>query len=247
MDAIELSAVINEKNTDADDILHYIEALNYSINRLSEFPFSLRFIREIHEKLMMGARSSHFADPGNFRKSQNWIGGTTPENALFVPPPVEVLHTALDDIERFIHSTECIPLLQVGLLHAQFETIHPFLDGNGRTGRILITLFLYSRTMLEKPVLFLSSYFKKYQQVYYDRLNGYHNGKVEEWIDFFLDGIIEIARESIETSKQIDTLRDEDMQKIQSLGKREAGSGVKLLNFLFSEPLVTTNTVSKAL
>jgi Fic family protein len=247
MDAIELSAGINEKNTDADDILHYIDALNYSIKRLSEFPFSLRFIREIHKKLMIHARSSHFADPGEFRKSQNWIGGTTPENAHFVPPPVDHLGRALDDIENFIHATEYIPLLQVGILHAQFETVHPFLDGNGRTGRILITLFLYSRAMLEQPVLFLSSYFKKHQQVYYNKLNAYHNGRVEEWIDFFLDGIIETARESIEISKKIDSLREEDMQKIQSLGKREAGSGVQLLNYLFSEPLVTTTTVSKAL
>ena len=247
MDAIELSAWINEKNTDADDIIHYIEALNYSIKRLSEFPFSLRFIREIHEKLMVDARSSHFADPWQFRKSQNWIGGTTPTNALFVPPPLESLHKALDDIEKFIHSHDYIPLLQVALLHAQFETVHPFLDGNGRTGRILITLFLYSRWMLEKPVLFLSSYFKKYQQVYYDRLNGYHNGQVEEWIDFFLDGVIEIAKQSIQTSRDIDTLRQEDMQKLQWLWKREAGSGIILLNYLYWAPIVTVGTVMKAL
>lgn len=171
---------------------------------------------------MTDARASHFSDPGEFRSSQNWIGGTTPDNALFVPPPVGYMKSSLDDLEVFIHDKNRIPLLQVGLLHAQFETIHPFLDGNGRTGRILISLFLYSRGMLEKPVLFLSSYFKKHQQTYYDRINGYHNGKVEEWIDFFLDGIIEIAKESIETSKSIGILRDSDMQKIQSLGKRES-------------------------
>lgn len=247
MDAIEMTAWINEKDTDADDIIHYIEALNYSIKRLQDFPFSLRFIREIHDKLMTWARSSHFANPWHFRASQNWIGGTSPSNALFVPPPVEALDPALKDIELFIHSTDYIPLLQVALLHAQFETIHPFLDGNGRTGRILITLFLYSREMLEKPVLFLSSYFKKYQQVYYERLNGYHNGEVEKWIDFFLDGIIETARDSINTSRSIDILRESDMQKIQSLWKREAWSGIKLLNYLFCFPIVTASTVSKEL
>jgi len=247
MDAIEMTAGINEKDTDADDILHYIEALNYSIKRLEDFPFSLRFIREIHAKLMIWARSTHFADPGEFRESQNWIWWTKPSNALFVPPPVESLDGALKDIESFIHSTEYIPLLQAAMLHAQFETIHPFLDWNGRTGRILITLFLYSRNMLEKPVLFLSSYFKKHQQVYYERLNGYHNGEVEKWILFFLEGIIETAEESIQTSRDIDTLRESDMQKIQWLWKRESESGIKLLNYLYRSPIVTSSTVSKEL
>jgi Fic family protein len=245
VDVIELEAGINNTSTDADDISHYVEALNYSIDRLDGFPFSLRFIREIHSKLMTNARSSHFADPGEFRKSQNWIGGTNPSNALFVPPPVGPMLSALDDFEKFIHRNDCIPLLQVGLLHAQFETIHPFLDGNGRTGRIIVTLFLYAREMLEKPVLFLSSYFKKHQKAYYDRLNGYHDGKVEAWMDFFLDGIIETAEESIETSRKIMTLRDCDMRKIQSLGKREAESGMKLLGALYRSPIVTTATVAK--
>lgn len=247
MDAIELSAGINEKNTDADDIIHYINALNYSIERLKDFPFSLRFIREIHKELMTNARSSHFADPWEFRKSQNWIGGTTPENALFVPPPADYITKALDDVEQFIHSDKYIPLLQIWILHAQFETIHPFLDGNGRTGRILITLFLYNRSILEKPILFLSSYFKKYQQLYYEKLNKYHNGEVEEWIDFFLEGIIETAKQSIETSRNIGDIREQDMLKLQSLWKREAGSWVKLLNYLFKEPIVTASTVSKTL
>lgn len=247
MDAIELTAGLNEKDTDADDIIHYIGALDYSIDRLEDFPFSLRFIREIHDKLMTWARSSHFADPWNFRKSQNWIWGSKPSNALFVPPPVEVLDSALKDFESFIHSTDHIPLLQAAILHAQFETIHPFLDWNGRTGRILITLFLYARKILEKPVLFLSSYFKRHQQVYYDRLNGYHSGEVEEWIDFFLDWITETAEESIQTSRNICVLRDSDMKKIQWLWKREAWSGIKLLSYLYRSPIVTATIVSKEL
>ena len=129
-----------------DDILHYIGALNYGIRRIQEdnFPLSLRFIRELHKELMMSARSTHFSDPGEFRKSQNWIGGTRPDNAQFVPPPVTELDRVLSDLEKFIHTPDgTLSVIKAGLLHAQFETIHPFLDGNGRTGRMLITFFLF--------------------------------------------------------------------------------------------------------
>ena len=220
MDALEMSAGVNEKDTDADDILFYIKALNYGTARLKEFPFSLRFIRELHKELMSGARSSHFSHPGEFRKSQNSIGGTTLQNASFVPPPVNDMNNALFDFENFIHDTSIMPVLQSGILHAQFETIHPFLDGNGRTGRLLITLFLYEKAILEKPVLYLSSFFKKHRQLYYDKLNAYHNNKVIDWLHFYLDGVIETANQSIATSKKITALREEDMFKIQSLSKR---------------------------
>ncbi|HET7898681.1 MAG TPA: Fic family protein, partial [Flavisolibacter sp.] len=166
IDALEMGASVNLKETDAQDILFYIKALHYGIERLKNFPFSLRFVRELHKQLMEGARSSHFSDPGEFRRSQNWISGTSPANAVFVPPPVDEMHKALNDLEGFIQAETLMPMLQAGLLHAQFETIHPFLDGNGRTGRLMITLFLYERTILEKPVLFLSFYFKKHQQLY---------------------------------------------------------------------------------
>lgn len=247
MDALEMDAGVNVKDTDADDILFYIKALNYGILRLKDFPFSLRFIREIHKELMMGARSSHFSDPGEFRRSQNWIGGTSPSNAAFVPPPPEVMDAALNQLEQFINNSNVMPIVHAALLHAQFETIHPFLDGNGRTGRLLITLFLYQRALLEKPVLFLSSYFKKHQQLYYDRLNGYHHNRVTDWLHFFLDAVIATANESIDTSKKITLLREQDMRKLQALGKREAGSGVLLLQQLFKMPLVSTGTVMKAM
>lgn len=237
MDALELRMGLNVNETDADDILFYIKALNYGTSRLKEFPFSLRFIRELHKELMTGARSTHFSDPGEFRKSQNWIGGTTLQNAGFVPPTVDAMNHSLADLEKFIHDTTLMPVLQSGLLHAQFETIHPFLDGNGRTGRLLITLFLFERAILEKPVLFLSSYFKKHQQVYYDKLQAYHNNKAYEWLHFFLDGVIETAQLSIETSKKITVLREDDMRKIQALGKREATSGVRFLKYLFKNPI----------
>ena len=197
-DAIEMNAGVALKKTDANDILYYIDALNYGIERLKEFPLSLRLIREIHSKLMTDARATHFADPGEFRKSQNWIGGTTPNNAFFVPPTVEEMNKALNDLEKFLRNEKTtLPLIHAALTHAQFETIHPFLDGNGRTGRLLITMLLCHRNMLERPVLFLSSFFKKHRKVYYQKLNGYHHGEVESWIDFFLDGVIETANDSI--------------------------------------------------
>ncbi len=244
MDALKMNAGINTEDTDADDILFYIKALNYGINRLKEFPFALRFIRELHKELMTGARSTHFSDPGEFRKSQNWIGGTTLQNAAFVPPPVEDMKYALTDLEKFIHDTSLMPVLQAGILHAQFETIHPFLDGNGRTGRLLITLFLFERAILERPVLFLSSYFKKHQQLYYEKLNAYHQNKKNEWLHFFLDGVIETANQSIDTSKKITVLRDQDMRKVQALGKREATSGVMFLQELFKNPIVSSSNVA---
>ena len=245
MDALEMSAGVNVKDTDADDILYYIKALNYGSKRLSSFPFSLRFVRELHKELMTGARSSHFADPGEFRKTQNWIGGNNLQNATFVPPPAPDMHNALADFEKFIHTSTLMPVIQAGILHAQFETIHPFLDGNGRTGRLLITLFLFERAILEKPVLFLSSFFKRNQQLYYDKLNAYHNNKTNEWLHFFLDGVIETANQSIETSKKITALRESDMRKIQALGKREATSGVLFLQHLFKNPIASTAMVVK--
>lgn len=247
MDALEMSAGVNVKDTDADDILFYIKALNYGTERLKNFPFSLRFLRELHKELMTGARSSHFSDPGEFRKSQNWIGGTTLQNALFVPPPVYEMNNALNDFEKFIHNTTLMPVLQAGILHAQFETIHPFLDGNGRAGRLLITLFLFQRAILEKPVLFLSSFFKKYQQLYYNKLDAYHDNKTTDWLDFFLDGVIETANESITTSKKITTLREDDMRKIQALGKREATSGVLFLQHLFKSPITNSTKVAETM
>ncbi len=246
MDALEKSAGVALKETDADDILYYIKALEYGTQRLKTLPLSLRLIREVHDKLMTGARATHFADPGEFRKSQNWIGGTAPSNALFVPPPVHQMHQALGDLEKFLHNeTSVLPIIHIALTHAQFETIHPFLDGNGRSGRLIVTMLLCHRNLLERPVLFLSSYFRKHQKTYYTRLNGYHEGNVYAWLDFFLDGIIETANESIEISKRIRKIRDDDMAKIQALAKRESESGVLVLSHLFKEPLVTANSVMK--
>ena len=231
----------NDLPQDVDDILHYIEALNYGLERAKDFPFSLRFIRELHEKLMSGARNTHNPFPGEFRHTQNWIGGTRSDNARFVPPPVREMNQALNDLEKFIHADdEYLPLIKAGLLHAQFETIHPFLDGNGRTGRMLVTMFLWHRRLLEMPVLYLSTYFQKHQETYYEKLNAYHseNGNVEEWVEFFLDGVIDIANSSIETCRKITELRERDMRKAQKLGKATAPKTLDMIRFLYKMPTV---------
>lgn len=249
VDAIEAEVKVSENiPADVDDILHYIKALNYGIERVTiqNFPISLRFIRELHKELMQKARVTHFSDPGEFRKSQNWIGGTRPDNASFVPPPVEEMHRSLDELEKFIYVEDNTPtVIKAGLIHSQFETIHPFLDGNGRTGRMLITFYLWKEKYLEKPVLFLSSYFKKHQQLYYEKLAGYHNGNVSEWVEFFLDGVVEIANEAIDIVGKITDLREKDIVKIQTLGKRASESASMVLPKLYAQPVVNVAVIKE--
>lgn len=247
IDALMAKAKIETKlPEDVDDILHYIVALNYGIKRINSLPISSRLIREIHKKLMSGARTSHFSDPGNFRKSQNWIGGLNPSEAEFVPPPALQLNNAMSDLEKFIHAKDNIsPLIKAALIHSQFETIHPFLDGNGRTGRMLITFYLWQEKILEKPVLFLSSYFKKNKKVYCDSLNSYHHGKIDKWILFFLNGVIETAQLATKTIKDITDIRQEDQAKISKLGKASSQSAMKVWPLLFGTPIVSVSTVQK--
>lgn len=245
VDAIEATSKTSDNlPEDVDDIIHYINSINNGIIRLKELPLSLRLIKEVHKTLMTGARATHNSDPGNFRKTQNWIGGTNLNNAAFVPPPVEEMKHSMGDLEKFIHYDDHIlPILKAGIIHGQFETIHPFLDGNGRTGRLLILLYLIDKKLLDYPVLFLSHYFKKHQQTYYDRLNGYHNERVEPWLDFFLDGVIETSEESIMTAKKITKIREEDMKKMHSLGKIAAETSLEVLLQLFKLPIVNVNTI----
>lgn len=247
VDAIEAEVKITTGiPEDVDDILHYIKALNYGMKRVTadDFPITLRFVRELHKQLMDKARTSHHAYPGEFRTTQNWIGGTSPANARFVPPPVPDMTRALGDLEIFIHSADALStVIKAGLLHAQFETIHPFTDGNGRTGRMLITFYLWKEGFLEKPVLFLSSYFKKHQQVYYEKLSAYHNNQVAEWVEFFLDGVIEIATEAIDIVGKITALREQDTLKIQTLGKRASESAANVLPRLYGQPIVNVPVI----
>lgn len=238
----------NRKNSDVDDIEHYIRAVNYGVKRIKEFPISLRFIRELHEKLMTDARATQHAYPGEFRTSQNWIGGRTPSDASFVPPAPSDMHKSLDDMEKFIHANDNYPsLIKAGLLHAQFETIHPFTDGNGRTGRILVAMYIHGAGLLEELVLYLSSYFKKYQKLYYQKLQAYHDEDfdIEGWLAFFLDGVIEIANSSIETCTKITALRDRDFAKMQKLGKKSAASTLEIVRKLFSQPIVGVAEIMK--
>lgn len=232
---------------DVDDILHYIRALNYGIERLEDFPFTLRFIKELHEKLMTGARATQNPYPGEFRRTQNWIGGATLKNATYVPPTAEEMKRAMAELEKFVHAKDLgmMPLVKAGLIHAQFETIHPFNDGNGRTGRMLVTMFLWQEKLLSMPILYLSDYFKQHREIYYERLNDYRNDKVEEWTDFFLDGVIATAESAILTCEKITQLREKDMMKIQKMNKAASETSIKMLVNLYKMPIVGVADIAK--
>lgn len=249
MDAVEAESKDRSLNlpSDVDDILHYINALRYGLERIGTLPLGKRFLEELHGKLMQGARATHHAYPGEFRRSQNWIGGTRPSNARFVPPPVYEMIQALSDLEKFIYMDDVyLPLIKAGLLHAQFETIHPFSDGNGRTGRMLVTMYLWNAKLLEIPVLYLSSYFKQHQDFYYERLHAYHGdpSEVEEWLVFFLEGVCVTAKSAIEISEKITIVREKDMRKVQQLGKPAAATGVEVLKKLYAQPIVSVGDIT---
>jgi Fic family protein len=207
---------------DVEEVSNYVAALNHGLKRMrGGFPLSLRLIREIHEVLLAKGRGSH-AQPGEFRKSQNWIGGTRPGNAAYVPPPPEYVLECMGDLESFLHREDGLPLLiRAGLAHAQFESIHPFLDGNGRVGRLLITFMLTEKQMLHEPVLYLSLFFKKHRRLYYDRLNGTRNGDGwSKWLDFFLQGVRDTANQAAQTAAEIDKLFHADKEVIEDFGRR---------------------------
>jgi Fic family protein len=207
---------------DVQEVSNYVAALHHGLKRLrGGFPLSLRLIREIHDVLLKKGRGSH-AQPGEFRKSQNWIGGTRPGNAAYVPPPPEYVMECLGALETFLHQEgNGFPLLlRAGLAHAQFETIHPFLDGNGRVGRLLITFMLTEKQMPHEPVLYLSLFFKKHRRLYYDRLNGTRTGDGwKQWLDFFLQGVRDTANQAIQTAFEIDRLFRADKEKIAQFGR----------------------------
>lgn len=232
---------------DVENIFSYIEAVKYGFGQVRKNPITLRVIRDLHEKLMAGTQEGVGKTPGEFRKTQNWIGGTRPDSADFVPPPPHELNKALADVEKFINLPQPYsPLIKAALLHAQFETIHPFLDGNGRTGRLLIALQLHHDKMLEYPVLYLSEYFKRHRDVYFDRLSDYHNkGEVERWVLFFLEGVTSIAEEAIQVSKKLVALREKDMTLAHSLGGKQAKTAIKLLEGLFGQPIVDVAKVEE--
>jgi Fic family protein len=234
---------------DIEEVVNYVRAMNYGINRLGELPLSLRLIREIHAELLKDVRGGH-RDPGEFRRSQNWIGpaGADLASATFVPPPVPEMHQALDKFERFLHDDSLPVLIQCGLAHAQFETIHPFLDGNGRVGRLLITFLLCHRKALHRPLLYLSHYLKTNRAEYYDRLMAIRNdGNWESWLKFFLRGVAEVSSEAIETSRRIFTLRDEHREVINKRLGSSSGSGLRLLDYLYEQPMISVRMVEHQL
>jgi Fic family protein len=245
----EIDATGKELPKDVAEVVNYINAMNYGLERLAELPLSLRLIREIHEKLMAGVRGGE-RTPGEFRRSQNWIGpqGCTLATATFVPPPVQEMQTALDNFEKFLHDTSLPVLIQCGLAHAQFETIHPFLDGNGRVGRLLITFLLCERKVLHRPLLYLSLFLKVHRSEYYDRLMAVRrDGNWEGWLKFFLRGIEEVSRSATATARAIMHFRETHRQLIgDKLAGRKA-LGLKLLDYLFEQPLVSVALVEKRL
>jgi Fic family protein len=250
-DLLEVEAKIFDplRPNDTEEILNYVAAINYGLTRLQSLPISLRLIREIHLRLMQGVRGQH-ATPGEFRTSQNWIGaeGAGLKDASFVPPPPSDLPDLLGAFEQFLHSDDRIPLLiKLGMIHAHFETLHPFLDGNGRIGRLLITFCLCERQALQKPVLYLSHYLKRHRSTYYDMLQAIRvDGRWEEWIKFFLRGVAEVANEATETAKKIIAMREDHRQRVISL-RRGTPSGLKLLESLYQKPIITVASVAALL
>lgn len=235
-----------QKVKSVEEVVNYIQAMNYGLERLTELPLSLRLFKEIHEILLQGVRGSE-RSPGEFRRSQNWIGpaGCTLTTASFVPPPPHEMMQALGDLEVYFHSEESMPpLVKIGLIHAQFETIHPFLDGNGRMGRLLITFWLCQQKILNKPLLYLSYFFKMNRTEYYDRLMSVRlHGDWEGWIKFFLRGIAEVSVEASETAKKILALKELHSSLINNGNLRNAANGLRLLEKLFEQPIMTARMV----
>lgn len=232
---------------DVTEVSNYVTAMNYGLDRLKEFPLSLRLIREIHGKLIASGRGSQKL-PGEFRSSQNWIGSDRPSTATFVPPPPEKLLECLGDFEKFLHddNVKLPALIKAALAHVQFETIHPFLDGNGRLGRLLITFILCVEGVLKEPLLYLSLYFKANRQSYYDHLqNVRETGDWEGWITFFLKGVIETANQAAVTAQNILTLFQADHKKIQELGKSTA-SALVIHGYLQKNPISNTTKIKEA-
>lgn len=233
---------------DVEQVVNYVAAMNHGLERLAELPLSLRLLREIHGKLMAGVRGQQ-RQPGEFRRTQNWIGpeGSTLNTASFVPPPPHEMNEALGDLERFLHEREHPPLVRAGLVHAQFETIHPFLDGNGRVGRLLITFMLCEQQILSKPLLYLSHYLKQHRAEYYDRLQAVRtDGRWEEWLLFFLRGVKQVADQATVTAKRIITLRENHRQLLGRAGAR-SGNLLRTLDLLFRQPIVNVGHLASQL
>jgi Fic family protein len=245
IDEIDEGNLRRPENDDIQEVRNYIHAMEHGITLLASLPLSLRLIREIHAKLMSGVRGDK-ATPGEFRRSQNWIGpaGSTPMTATFVPPPVHEMTESLGEWEKFLHVRDVMPdLIQCAMMHAQFETIHPFLDGNGRVGRLLVTFFLLERKRLSEPLLYLSAFIDAHKNDYYDLLQRVRtHGDWVSWIRFFLQGVAEIATEAGEQAKELHRLREQ--YRVQM---RDKANALGLLDDLFINPYMTIGRAGKVL
>lgn len=246
----EIGEIDEDTPNDHQEITNYIAAINHGLKRTKEedFPFTLRLLREVHKKLLKDARGQHKA-PGEFRQSQNWIGGATINTASYIPPAVEDMLPVLDNFEKFIHNKQPMPILvKIALIHSQFENIHPFLDGNGRIGRLLITLLLCHYNLLSKPTLYLSDYFHAYKQEYYDRLHGVHEkGDIESWVKFFLEGVWLVGEEATNTARKINKIKETDIKTISTnLNAKASKSAIALLDYLFRQPIAGVGDIERA-
>lgn len=237
----EIDAAPGVPLDDVQEVSNYVAAMSHGFKRIREgFPISLRLIKEIHDVLLSKGRGSN-KEPGQFRRSQNWIGGTRPGNAIFVPPPPKEAAQCMSDLEQFIHNKpqKMSILIKSALLHAQFESIHPFLDGNGRVGRLLITLLLCAEGVLKEPMLYPSLYFKTHREEYYKLLQATRTeGDWEKWIEFFADAVRETSESAVKTANQLRNVAEKDRKAIQSIG-RAAGSALRVHQTLLQKPVIS--------
>ncbi|QZE15117.1 Fic family protein [Halosquirtibacter laminarini] len=241
----EIDEINDERRHDWEEVQNYVTALNQAIDRLDTLPFSTRLIKETHETLLQGVRGKHKL-PGKFRTSQNWIGGASLKDATFISPSFDTVNELMSDIEKFAHNDmiPCPDLIKIAIIHYQFETIHPFLDGNGRVGRLLITLYLVEKGLLKRPVLYLSDYFEKHRMLYYDNLTRVRrDNDLNQWLKFFLVGIIETAKNSSTTFDKIIKLKNRIDEKVLSLPRSKVI--YKITNKLFSNPVVNFEMISE--
>jgi Fic family protein len=236
--------VSHEKRDDWEEVQNYIQAIQQAIEMLGKLPFSSRLIRETHKTLLQGVRGEHKL-PGVFRTSQNWIGGASINDAVFVPPVHNTINELMSDLENFAHNSEVYfpDLLKIAIIHYQFETIHPFLDGNGRVGRLLITLYLVDKDILKKPILYLSDFFERNKNLYYTNLmKARTDNNIVQWLKFFLVGVIETAKSGVATFDAILKLKQHTELNIQTLGTR-ANNAQKIIHYLFKRPMIDLNKV----
>jgi Fic family protein len=248
-DAVQKAEYIEpEKKDDWQEVKNYVKAMNKAIKALDKLPLSNRLLKQAHKTLLQGARGAHKI-PGEFRKSQNWIGGASLNDAVFIPPHQDSVEDLMADLEKFLHNENiAIPqLIKIGIAHYQFETIHPFLDGNGRIGRLMITLYLVSNQLLHKPTLYLSDFLEKNKSLYYDNLTKVRNNNdLIQWLKFFLEGVRSTSENSIQTFKNIIALRGKVENKIIKLGKKQQLAR-EFLQYLYSNPSIDASDTAKVL